>query len=321
MYLVFDVGATSVKYAWMTEEGDIEEKGNIPTKNKMTDTVEDFVESLGAVYDRYKQRGKIEGVAMGLPGQVDVKQGIVYGGGGIRYMHDVPLMEKMSNRCDNLPVSVENDAKCAALAEVWKGNAQDVDDACVLVFGTGIGGALIKDRKVHRGKRMLAGELSFTIENMTREDLKSIACMEELSMLDAVDRMPFMWSCHFSTGSVCYWLAKKKGIPTESVTGEKIYQWAKAGDVQAQEALEDMYFSIAKQCMNLYVAFDPEVILIGGGISAEPEFIAGIKRYVDKLREISIIYKELKIDVCKYRNDSNLLGALYNFKQLYQNEE
>lgn len=89
------------------------------------------------------------------------------------------------------------------------------------------------------------------------------------------------------------------------------------GDEDAREALEDMYFSIAKQCCNLYVTFDPEVILIGGGISAEPAFIEGIKRYVDQLKGMSIIYNEIKIDVCKYRNDSNLLGALYNFKQKY----
>lgn len=318
MYLVFDVGATFVKYAWMTEEGDIKEKGRISTKNKAGDGVDDFIESLAGIYDQYKEKGTVEGIAMGLPGQIDVEHGIVYGGGGIRYMHNVPLQELLSKRCDNVKVSVENDGKCAALAEVWLGNAKDVKDACVLVFGTGIGGGIIKDGKVHRGKRMLAGELSFTIENMTREDISRIRCGEEMSMLDAIEQMPFMWSAHAATGSVCYWMAKKKGLPVEEVTGERIYQWANAGDEEAADALEDMYFSIAKQCCNLYVAFDPEVILIGGGISAEPAFVEGIKRYVEKLKKISIIYKEIKIDVCRYRNDSNLLGALYNFKQIYQ---
>lgn len=318
MYLVFDVGATFVKYAWMTGEGSIEEKGKLLTRNKAGDGIDDFIESLAEIYDQYKKRGAVEGIAMGLPGQIDVERGIVYGGGGIRYMHNVPLQELLSKRCDNVRVSMENDGKCAALAEVWLGNAKDVKDACVLVFGTGIGGGIIKDRKVHRGKRMLAGELSFTIENMTREDISRIRCGEEMSMLDTIEQMPFMWSAHAATGSVCYWVAKKKGLPVEEVTGERLYQWAAAGDEEAADALEEMYFSIAKQCCNLYVTFDPEVILIGGGISAEPAFVEGIKRYVEKLKNISIIYKEIKIDVCKYRNDSNLLGALYHFKQLYQ---
>ena len=317
MYLVFDVGATYVKYAWMTLEGSIEEKGKIPTRNKKDEGIDDFLLSLTEIYEKYKEKGIIEGIAVGLPGQVDVENGIVYGGGGIRYMHNVPLRDLLSKRCDNVKVSLENDGKCAALAEVWMGNARDVENACVLVFGTGIGGGIIKDGKIHRGKRMLAGELSFMVENMTREDLAKIQCSEGMSMYDAIEQMPFMWSAHAATGSVCYWLAKKKGLEAGDVTGEEIYRWARSGDKDSEEALEDMYFSIAKQCCNLYVTFDPEVILIGGGISAEPAFIEGIRRYVNRLKELSIIYKELSIDVCKYRNDSNLLGALYNFRQIY----
>ncbi|MDE6761618.1 MAG: ROK family protein [Lachnospiraceae bacterium] len=317
MYLVFDVGATYVKYAWMTLEGSIKEKGKIPTRNKKNEGINDFLLSLTEIYEKYKGKDVIEGIAVGLPGQVDVENGIVYGGGGIRYMHNVPLRNLLSERCDNVKVSIENDGKCAALAEVWMGNAKDVETACVLVFGTGIGGGIIKDGKIHRGKRMLAGELSFIVENMTREDLARIQCSEDMSMYDAIEQMPFMWSAHAATGSVCYWLAKKKGLEAGDVTGEEIYRWARSGDKDSEEALEDMYFSIAKQCCNLYVAFDPEVILIGGGISAEPAFIEGIQRYVNKLKGLSIIYKEISIDVCKYRNDSNLLGALYNFKQIY----
>lgn len=317
MYLVFDVGATYVKYAWMTAEGEIEEKGKIPTKNKPEDGVQDFVESLAGIYDRYKEKGIVEGIAMGLPGQIDVDNGIVYGGGGIRYMHNVELQRLMSQRCDNVRVSLENDGKCAALAEVWLGNAKDVNDACVLVFGTGIGGAIIKDRKIHRGKRMLAGEVSFIIDEMTREDLTRLGNIEELSMYEAIEKVPFYWAAHGATGAVCYWLSRKKQLPLEEVTGEKIYQWIREGDREAAEIMEDMYFSIAKQCCNFFVSFDPEVILIGGGISAEPAFVEGIKRYVEQLKKLSIIYDEIKIDVCKYRNDSNLLGALYNFKQKY----
>lgn len=317
MYLVFDVGATFVKYAWMTGEGSIEEKDTIPTKSKPGDRLEDFVESLGEVYDRYSQKQKPEGIAVGLPGQVDVDNGIVYGGGGLRYMRNVPLRDLLSKRCGDVPVSLENDAKCAALAEVWLGNAKEVQDACVLVFGTGIGGAVIKDRKVHRGKRLQAGEVSFMIDEMKREDIANLNCIEDFDLYEAVEKIPYYWASHAATGAVCYRLAKKKKLPMEEVTGRKIYQWIKEGDPEAEEMMEDMYFSIAKQCCNLYVTFDPEVILIGGGISAEPQFVEGIKRYVERLKTISIIYNDIKIDVCKYRNDSNLLGALYNFKQIY----
>ena len=318
MYLVFDVGGTFIKYALMTGDGEINDKGKMKTPAGRDNTVEDFVETLGMVYDRY--RDGIEGIAIDLPGQVDVDKGIVYGGGALRYMHNVKLQELMQTRCDGVRVSLENDAKAAALAEVWKGNAADVNDACVLIFGTGIGGAIIKDRHVHRGKHLLAGEVSFAIDEITFDDVDKIIPIEGMQIMEAMDRVPYFWAAHGATAAMCHKLAKEKGLTDDDVTGELVYKWADEGDEQASLALEKMYFSIARHCLNLYVTFDPEVILIGGGISAEPRFVDGIKRYVDKLKRITLVYDNIKLDACKYRNDSNMLGALYNFKQKYEEE-
>lgn len=342
MYLVIDVGGTFIKYALMNEEGEIAEKGKVKTPNKPSDTVDTFVETIAGIYANVKGNldsklpGKgvsgseqsdsgrtegtliIEGIAMDLPGQIDVENGIVYGGGALRYMHDIPLERLVSERCDNVRVSLENDAKAAALAEVWKGNAKDVSDACILIFGTGIGGAVIKDRRVHRGKHLLAGEVSFAIDEMTLDDVKKIRPIEGMDIMEAVDEVPYFWSAHASTASMCHELAKKLSLEDDEVTGELVYKWASEGNELAINALEEVYFSIAKQCLNLYVIFDPEVILIGGGISAEPKFLEGIKRYVDKIKTISLVYEKITLDVCKYRNDSNLIGALYNFKQKYE---
>lgn len=319
MYLVFDVGATTIKYALMSLEGDILEKGKVRTPVERGEGVEDFVSALAKVYEKYK--GDVEGIAIGIPGQIDVDKGIVYNGGGIRYMDGVHLVDIMKERCDGKPVSVENDGKCAALAEVWKGNAKDVNDACVLVFGTGIGGALIKDKKIIHGKHLLAGEVSYIFEDMTRKDMYNLpegeALMEKMENMEVVEKLPYTWATKRSTLNICHWAAKKKGLPDSDVTGEKLYQWAKEGDSQVVEILEEAYFSIAKQCLNIYVLFDPEIILIGGGISAEPEFVKGIQRYVNRLKKLSSVFSDIKIDCCRFYNDSNLLGALYNFKQLY----
>ena len=318
MYLVFDVGATFVKYAWMSGDGTIEEKGKVPTANKVSDGVDEFVASIGAIYDQYKDRGEIEGIAMGLPGQIDVEKGIVYGGGGLKYLDQVNLGEILSARCGGVKVSLENDGKCAALAEVWLGNAKEVQNACVLVFGTGIGGGIIKDRKVHRGNRLLAGELSFGVEGMTRDDLKHIGDIDSMTVSETFDRLPYLITTRCSTSGLVFHVAEAKKLPLEDVDGEKIYRWAAEGDEVCNDILEEMYFSIAKLCINLYVSFDPDVILIGGGISEEPRFFEGIQKYVDLLKSMSKIYSDLSLDVCKFKNDSNLLGSLYNFKQMYE---
>ena len=88
-------------------------------------------------------------------------------------------------------------------------------------------------------------------------------------------------------------------------------------DPGVQDILEDMYFNIAWHCCNLYITLAPEIILIGGGITAQPKFLEGIVKYVTKLRRLSYIYDRMKIDLCKFGNDSNLLGALFNFLQKY----
>ncbi len=321
MYLVFDVGATTIKCALMNAEGEIQERKKVPTPVAKDDTIEDFIEALGSVFDFYEKETPIEGIAIALPGQVDVKNGIVYNGGGIRYLRKANLRELIEQRCGNISVALENDGKCAALAEVWNGNAKDVKDACIFVFGTGIGGALIKNKKVIHGKHLLSGEVSFLFDGMTREELDAVpegdGMIEDMGVIEAVDTFPYLWAHHASTLNVCHWAAKKRGLADREVTGEKLYQWAREGDQEIIDTLEDWYFCIAKQCLNVYVTFNPQIILIGGGISEEPQFVEGIIRYVERLKRISRIYKDVKVDSCKFYNDSNLFGALYNFKQQY----
>lgn len=117
MYLVFDVGGTFVKYAWMSVDGDIQEKGKYPTPTKEEESVPEFVESLGQIYDKYKDQG-VEGIALSLPGLIDAENGIIRNGGGIKYLKDAYLAELLGARCDGVKISMENDGKCAALAEV-----------------------------------------------------------------------------------------------------------------------------------------------------------------------------------------------------------
>lgn len=319
MYLVFDVGGTFVKYALMTADGEIAEKNKYPTPAAPGDTVEDFADAVQKIFEKYSSEYDIEGIAVGMPGQVDVEKGIVYCGGAIKYMDNIPLGRIISEKCRNIPVSLENDGKCAALAEVFSGNASDVQNAVVLVFGTGIGGGIIKDGKIHRGNHLLAGELSYCFVDMTREDLMrldELPSLEKMTVEQSFDDYDYTWSCCNSTLAFVHRVAKAKGLNDSEVNGELIYRWIEEGDKVTEQIAEDVYFSIAKMCCNLYVTFDPDIILIGGGISAQPKFTEGIKRYVDRLKKITKVYKDIKVDVCLHRNDSNLIGALCNFMQL-----
>ncbi|MGN0367932.1 MAG: ROK family protein [Wujia sp.] len=337
MYLIFDVGGTFVKHAIMDRTGTIMEKDKTPTPFRMEINpktnekttpstvppevgVETFLDLIHGVYKKYKETYTIEGIALSLPGQVNVEHGIVYGGGGLPYLDRAPLGNLICKRCDNVPVALENDGKCAALAEIWIGNARDCKDACVVVFGTGVGGGIVIDRKIHHGVGMIAGEMSFIYDGVKRSDLDAIRPLESAGEKDF--KIPnVLWTQQSSVMALRLRVAEAKNLNYSDLDGEKIYEMAENGDEVVQDILEEMYFNIAMHCCNLYITLAPEIILIGGGISAQPKFFEGIVRYVTRLRRLSSIYERMKIDLCKFGNDSNLIGALFNFLQKYNLEK
>ncbi len=320
MFLVFDVGGTFIKHAIMSREGDILEKGKFPTPNRKGQGMEDFLSDIQGIYDKFKTQYDIEGIAMDLPGQVDVDHGIVYGGGALPYLDKQKVAEMISSRCEDIRVSLENDGKCAALSEIWLGNASDCKDACVFVFGTGIAGGIVINRRIHRGQGMVAGEVSYLYENVTIEDLPKLQILADIFHGKEIkEEVPhFLWTMDCSVMGLRRNIAAKKGLNFEDVHGEQIYEWAEEGDPVAVDMLERFYFDIAKHCCNIHLMLAPEVILLGGGISAQPAFIEGVRKYAEKLSQIENIYDKLKIGLCKFGNDSNLIGALYNFLQKYE---
>ena len=166
---------------------------------------------------------------------------------------------------------------------------------------------------------MIAGEFSYIFDTITREEAE-----HNMLNVDDVERLEdkygdgiYSLSKAAATYSLRVRVSKEKNIPLEQVTGELIYKWSDEGDEICSNALKDMYFAIAKQCLNMYVILNPDVILIGGGISSEPRFIEGIRYYAKMLSNAAEMFKGYKIELCKFGNDSNLLGALYNFLQMH----
>lgn len=331
MYLIIDIGGTFIKHSMMTRDAEIVEKGKVETPYTLgrgmkcvQDGVDAFMKVIENIYAGYRGRYDMKGIAISMPGLVDVENGIAYGCGALPYLDKQPLGELISRECDGLPVAMENDAKCAALAEVWRGNGKDCNNIVVLVFGTGIGGGIVVDRKILHGRGMVAGELSNLFENVTRENLYQSTPLEEgLRSGDENFKLPddYIWCMQASVSSLRRDVAKVKGLVEDEVSGEMIYQWDADGDKAVHEVLESWYLNIAKHCMNLHIILAPDIILLGGGISAQPKFIEGVKKYVRILAKFSIMYNEMNIGLCKFGNDSNLIGALFNYLQKYEGEQ
>ena len=290
-YLVLDIGGSSIKYAMMNESAEFLSKGSVKTP---LDCIESLVEIIGQIYDDYKF--EIEGMAISMPGVLDSDTGYAYSGGWLKYNSGQNIIEVLKKRC-NTVIAIENDAKCAASAELGFGSLKGCKDAAVIVLGTGVGGVIIIDGKVHKGSHSFAGEFSFMRMN----------CNE-------IDAMNHVWGLKNGAPALAETVANIKGIPVEEVNGLFIFELANSGDAKILTVLDEFTRWIAMQIIDIQCLIDPELVAIGGGISAQPLLIELIQKHLDSMEENFGFYKpSVRVVPCEFRNDANLIGALYSF--------
>lgn len=284
--LCLDIGGTFIKYALMEEDMQFLSKGKVPTPQEGR---AELIETIGKIYDTVQP---IDGIAISMPGIIDSDNGYCVMGGALRYNDDFYLRHSLYERCP-VKIHMENDAKCAAMAEAAEGSLKEVADEFVLIFGTMIGGAFIKDHKLHRGKHFSAGEVSYAITIRNGEPFRQN-----------------VWGNRCGTPFLCELYAKKKGLEKESVNGVAVFDAVSKGDVNAIESLREYTKEIAVQIFNIQTMFDPEKIAIGGGISAQPIFLEYIREHLKQMYA-NCIYNVPQAEVvcAKFQNDANLYGA------------
>lgn len=293
MYLVFDVGGTHSKYALMDEKAKIIEKGKFDT---VRTNREDFVKSLENIVDKYKDQ--TSGIGLSMPGFIDSEKGFMVNGGSLSYIKNWPIVDELSKRFGKV-VTVENDARCAALAEYWQGNLKAYKNSVTLVLGTGIGGAIMIDGKIYRGSDLVAGELSFILTNiMAERKMENSMC--------AIASVPQM------VGKV----VERLNLSKENANGEYVFSLAENGDEIALEEIRAYLSIIAFLIYNLNLVLNPEIFAIGGGISRQELTHTILKEELEKIYySMGLDLKVPKVINCKFFNDANLIGALYKHIQ------
>lgn len=297
-YLVLDIGGSSIKYALIQENLEILEKYK---ETVPLNTLEDFVEKIGSIYDLFSSQ--INGIAISMPGIIDPDRGYSYTGGSFHYINKLETVKILQKRCPT-NITIGNDAKCAANAEIGFGSLKDIHDGAVIILGTGIGGCLIKDGKVHTGHHYSAGEFSFMKTN----------CLDPISK-------EFAWSTRNGISGLLKRVQERLNT-TQNLTGEEIFALANQGNKKIIEAIEQFSMEIATQIFNIHTIFDCEKIAIGGGISVQPLLIKFIKINLNKIIEnLGIEINVPEVVSCFYYSDANLIGALYQHIQIYKNEK
>lgn len=278
-----DIGGTGIKFAAMSKEGEILDKQEIATPDDL-DGLLDWLKML-------LSKREYQGIAMSVPGAVDRKTGTIGGISAVPYIHGFSWYDKLASY--ELPIHLENDANCVGLSELLA--HPELENAACVVIGTGIGGAMIVNGRLHRGKHHLGGEFGY---------MTTLAPAEKLNN----------WSQLASTGNMVRYLAEKSG--QTDWNGRKIYQEAEAGNTLCQEAIERMNRNLAQGLLNIQYLFDPDVISLGGSISQNKTFIEGVRSaisyFVDRYEEYSVTPE---IVACTYQGEANLYGALVNWLQ------
>jgi len=293
MKLAIDIGGSSLKYATIDDTLLIYEKGE---EKVPTDSLEHLLELIETLIHRFPN---IDGVAISLPGNINNITGEIFSGGALTYNNGINFYKAFKVISD-LPVTIENDGKCAALAEAIVGNLKDYKDGIVLVLGTGIGGGIIKNHQLHKGKDAFAGEFSFMMMSDNKLDINNC------------------WAMKASTTGLIINVAQLKGLNMNELTGKDIFRMINENDVDALKGFDQFLTSLAIGIFNLNAIYNPDRFLIGGGISKQPILIESLKRKMEELcKGLPFIIPSIDIDVCKYHNDSNLIGALINFNDLY----
>lgn len=289
-YLCIDVGGTSMKCAVINEEAEILAQSSIKTPP----TLDEMYHNIKECFEFYCHYN-VQGLALSMPGAVDSDTGVIGGASALDYIHG-PNIKKDLEEILGICVELENDANCAALAEVWKGAANDVNDCCFIVSGSGIGGAVIKDRAIHKGKHIHGGEFGYMIAQFDYDTYEMNT-----------------WSWVGSTVWAVKNAAKELGVDYTSLDGKEVFDNYKSNPGYFK-AVDKYYWAMAIGIYNLQYAYDPEKIVIGGAISSRDDLLDEINSRLDKIFDyVTIAAVRPVVLTCQFHNDANLIGALYHY--------
>ncbi|MFS1008753.1 ROK family protein [Enterococcus casseliflavus] len=291
-YLSIDVGGTFIKYGVVDDSGRL----SACDKQKTPQSLQDFLEVVRTIVQRFKT--EIAGVGLSLPGKVDTEGGIVYFGGSLGYLHEVPIKALIEKAC-GIQCELTNDGKAAALAEQWLGNLQGVKNGAAIILGTGVGGGLILNHTLFEGSHFQAGELSFMIQAP--------------SLMNVSDVTGFTHSAveFVKQGTALLELEDENDGPA---VFEAIQQET---NCELTLLFENYCERIATLIINLQAVIDIETVVIGGGISRQSILIDQVQSKYQELRDrvdlIDLMLAPLKIKGCKFQSEANLLGAITPF--------
>ncbi|MDK6233152.1 ROK family protein [Aerococcus sanguinicola] len=289
--LAIDIGGTTIKsdlYDALGQSlGHFREEATAVSIEDQTNGILDQV--LALVDDYQASVGGLDGVAISSAGVIDSQAGkVIYSG------YTIPAYQGTDFRLAieegrGLPLSILNDVNAAAYGEFWQGDYDTEASLICLTIGTGVGGAVLIDGKIHFGRQFSAGEVGYLPVGSDR--FQDIA----------------------STTALCRNYAAMTG--QDQVTGREVFAAYQRGDDKADQAIRQFTEALAQGLLPMVYLLNPDAIILGGGVMAQSAIL--LPRIEQALAERieSDFFLPEKIVAAGLGNEAGRLGAVYHFLQ------
>lgn len=302
-----DIGGTKIAAAAIDPTGRIVLKQSVSSpagdRDAMVDAILKIVRSA---IDMARSEGfEVLGCGIGAAGFILHAEGVLLESPNIAWSM-VPL-ERLVRDATGLPSFLDNDANAAAAGEHFRGACQGVDDFVYLTLGTGVGGGLFVNGKLYRGARGTAAELG----HMTIDPHGPLCgcgrrgCLEAMASGTALEREAARFAAQ-DKGSA---LLSMTGGDLSAITGEIVSEAAAAGDTAALEAFHLIAYHLGLGIVNLIHAFDPSMVVLGGGMARSGQFLLEEVRHAVAAHGIGILVEGAEIVLSELGADAGLIGA------------
>ena len=304
-----DIGGTNVKIALVDKKGEILFSKTVPTRAEMgyEYTVGNIKQSIKELIEEAKiEKNAIEGIGFGFPGQIDCDNGIVRILPNIPGWINVPIADIMQKEF-NVPVKVDNDVRCAALAELNYGAGSGCKNLICITIGTGIGSGLIVNGRLVRGASNAAGEIGhikLSLHDGPICGCGDMGCMEAYASGPAIVAM----AKEYVAGGKSTKFREIAGS-VDAITPAIVARAAKEGDVVAQRIFQIMGEYIGTGLASVVNLLNPEKIVIGGGVADAGDILIEPLKSALKNRAMPIQGAAVDIVPAQLGNTAGVIGA------------
>ena len=304
-----DIGGTKVAGGLVDKDGQVRgrARAHTPERSQSPQVVEDTI--VGVIDElRAMATAPVSTVGIGAAGFVAADRATIVFAPHLSWRHE-PLRDAMAGRVD-LPMFIDNDANAAIWAEGKFGAARGEDHVMMVNLGTGIGGGILMDGRVLRGRYGIAGEFGHmqVVPDGQRCECGNRGCWEQYASGNALVREARAMMT--ADSPVARGLAELVGGDPSLLTGPLITEAAREGDGLAIELLADIGHWLGLGIANLAAAFDPGMFVIGGGVSAAGDLLLGPARATFRRHLTGRGYRpEATIAAAQLGNEAGLIGA------------